>query len=628
MKSKRFLFVSFLLACVVLLQAQVNPFKETANSVAGVYNDVFLYGSNMSYKNSSWTDGDVADLLIGNPAKGRIGVGANSLHLPLYHDFLEKWGYNIRIDYFKHYQKIGAKTNVIFMGGRPTPECQENAFYCKDDKGVVIKKDNWGNSLQSKLYRNMYEPIWKNGANGQKTINENNYYALYVYKLVEMYKDHCLFYEITNEPDYTYSGLGYRSKGDAGNWWDNDPNPRDLSNLLAPVEGYVRLLRISYEVIKTLQPEALVCLGGIGYESFLDALLRNTDNPDGGKVTVDYPHQGGAWFDCLSYHSYPMYYLREWVGNNVLGNIEGYRHFRHSDAAVEATINHKKSLEAVLTSYGYDNRTYPRKATILTETNVPNKQVKTFIGGEVQQRNFLMKLAIMGQKNGIRAIYPFAPWDDKEQNQDGGDFDYNGFYYPIPDKPTVGTLRMHQSGIGWRTTSNLLGGKGYNEAETQKLQLPSNVDGAAFGTGNNLIYALWARTSKDLDETAGAQFTLPQAGASGYKKTTWEGKESVVASLHVALTGDVTFFKPELANSTTRVEAAGIAVYTNPADTKIHITATQPIKQIQIYTLLGQWVCQLTTNTHTAHSNPMLPGLYVVRVTAGSETVTQKVWVQ
>lgn len=80
--------------------------------------------------------------------------------------------------------------------------------------------------------------------------------------------------------------------------------PEIISYLLLSIIT-IGLLRISYEVIKTVDENAYVCIGGIGNPAFLDAVLRNTDNPIDGTENNDYPLLGGAYFDVLSFHSYP-----------------------------------------------------------------------------------------------------------------------------------------------------------------------------------------------------------------------------------------------------------------------------------------------------------------------------------
>lgn len=503
--------------------AEEIPVEEephNANFVSNTYTGFFLYGSNMGWKNNNWTDEDVADILTGNNDRDWEGIGVNSLRPALYEDFVETYGYTIRVNAFKHYASKGAKANVVFIGDRPSEAHRERMQHTT--------------TQFSQSYENLYEPIWDDGKDGTP-INENNYYAAYVYKLVQTYKDYVKFWEIKNEPDFTYTGNGDRKSGDGNNWWDKDPSPGDLSNWNAPVQSYIRLLRVSYEVIKSIDKDAFVCIGGIGYESFLDAVLRNTDNPDGGKVTDEYPYKGGAWFDCLNYHIYPMYYLREWK--------LGFQFYRHSDAAVDVVVKRNTALRERLQAYGYGVG-YPAKEIIITEVNIPSTPSDDHIGSNEAQRNFLMKTAIVAQKNGVCGVYPFRPWDAKET---GGDsFDYMGFYRPIPDSPDGAQLRVKESGIGWHTTSTLLRQRTYDAGETARLSLSVDIEGAAFYSPDtkDYIYVLWARTSKDKDETATAVYQFPESMPIGSMTiTSWDGKRNTKTGNTVALTGAPVFIQ-------------------------------------------------------------------------------------
>jgi hypothetical protein len=160
-----------------------------------------------------------------------------------------------------------------------------------------------------------------------------------------------------------------------------------------------------------------------------------------------------------------MYYLRSW-GNG------GWNHFRHSDAATEAVINQLNEHETVLRKYGYGGK-YPAKEVIITETNIPSKQVDDNIGSPEAQRNYLIKVAVVGQKNQIRGIYPFSAWDT------GNVFDYMDFYKMLPNVPG-GNLQINDSGIAWHTASSMLKERKYDPTETAKLALPVGIEGGAF----------------------------------------------------------------------------------------------------------------------------------------------------
>ena len=516
-------FSLFLLACTREDKGPDVPSvpEITANTQANRYTGFFLYGANMGWLNNNWRDEDVADILVGNRAKGLEGAGVISLRPALYEQFVENWGFDVRVETFAYYESIEVKQNTVFIGDLPSDAHRERRQYVS--------------GVPSESFENLYDPIWIHGADGI-IVNENNYYAHYVYKLVQRYKNQVKFWEIKNEPDLTYRwDFAGALPGEPGSWWDNDPSPDQLINWCAPIQSYVRLLRVSYEVIKYVDPDAFVCVGGIGYPSFLDAVLRNSDNPDEGKITDAYPYQGGAWFDCLSFHIYPMYYLRSWAGS-------GFAHFRHSDAAAAALINDKGEYERVLANYGYGGQ-YPSKEVIVTETNIPHKQLGDYIGSFEAQRNYLVKAAITGQKNGLSAIYVYGPWDNAEQNGNGGEYDYMGLYKPLPNAPG-GALRLNESGVAWRTMSRILRERRYDSGETAKLSLPSNMEGAAFYAAktNDFVYAFWAKTSVDLSEIASATYVFPTSiRADKLHVTFWDGSGTEVNGRTLPLNGSPVF---------------------------------------------------------------------------------------
>lgn len=462
---------------------------------------LFLYGSNMGAY-VGWSDEQLAEILIGNPAKDIAGAGVNSLRPAMYDRFVQQWGYDIRVNAFETYQRLGGMDHTIFLNG-PADEHRDQTKYC--------------NGTQSQTFANLYEPIWLSSGN----VNPNNYYANYVYNVVKTYGPYVKYWEVWNEPDYTNNWAATQT------WDRSDPDPCDLTTFAAPIQSYVRMLRITYEIVRQLDNDGLVCVGGLGYPTFLDAILRNTDNPNGGSVSTDYPKKGGEWFDCLSYHVYPMYDL----GSN-----------RNSDAAAAAVVDHKHAFQAVLDKYAYDGTTHPEKAFIVTESNIPRKAIGNYVGGDEVQRNFLIKAAVVAQKAGIGGIYIYGPTESMPLAEVTEPYQAMGFYQNITAGPYNTTITP--GGIAWRTVSHLLGTRQYDPAATEALQLPANVDGGAFYSTDDkdYIYVLWAKTS-GFDENTTAKYTFPAAlGVKKATQTSWENKESE-ATGSIQLTGSPVFIK-------------------------------------------------------------------------------------
>jgi hypothetical protein len=506
--------------------AQINFTANTPGKVP-LYNGQFLYGSNMgSYP--TWNDKTLADIAAGNPAKNVPGAGVKTLRPLLTDALFQQYGYTIRISEFQHYASLGIKDITTFIGDPSENHRDKNKY------------DGCGQ--ESRLFANMYEPIWDGGANGTP-INDNNYYAAFVYGTVTNYKQWTKFWEIENEPDFDNGGNGWKSPGQAGNWWDNNPKPCDLPNMKAPIFHYIRMLRISYEVIKSVDPAAFVCTGGIGYPSFLDAILRNSDNPDGGTVNNAYPNKGGAYFDCLSFHEYPQHALAYW--DNSLGRRV---QTRHSDAAMAQMIKKKDAMLNVLSTYGYSSN-LPAKVFICTEGNIPRMKIPggTHIGTEEAQKNFIIKTLIACQKNEVKQFYTYALGDGTNPS---GDYNQQmGLYKTLSD---IGSYnqQLNAEGVAYKTTSDILLEHRYDAGKTAAMRLPANdIDGAAFkNSAGKYVYVLWAKTKTDESENASATYSFPAAmGVSAQmEKRAWDYSKtkssSNIASQNVPLSGSPVFF--------------------------------------------------------------------------------------
>lgn len=107
--------------------------------------------------------------------------------------------------------------------------------------------------------------------------------------------------------------------------------------------------------------------------------------------------------------------------------------------------------------------------------------------------------------------------------------------------------QYNESGIAYKTTSDLLLNKKYDATRTAGLNLPSNVRGGAFKDNTGAFtYVLWARTTTDLSEAASATYSFP-AGlvSSQLTKKEWNytntNATTSISSTSVALTGTPIF---------------------------------------------------------------------------------------
>jgi PKD repeat protein len=484
--SIKYLFLLVFFLGVFAISAQPT---QTANDIVVPYSSGFLAGSNTG-SHPPFTDEELGNLAAGSPAMHIEGVGVKTLRPGLTESFLETFGYDARVSTFEHYANLGMKEHTV-IAGFPSDAHRDPTFYCPDH--------------QSTLFANLYEPIWDNGQNGTP-VNENNYAAIYFWKATNLYKNHVKFWEIWNEPGFDYSFIkGFSNPGQPGNWWDNDPNPCDYK-LRAPIQHYVRLLRIAYEVIKTADPSAYILCGGVGYPSFLDAILRNTDNPMGGAVSADFPLKGGAYFDAVGYHSYPHFDSSTRTYND---SSQTFDYFRHSDAAAAGITVVKNRFVPVLKTHGYGIQ-YPEKLWLITEINVPRREYPTFqMGSDDLQRNFMIKGYVECLKEKFSQMHVYALNELADEAKASFEFDVMGLYKDLNHNNGYAQER-NSEGIALKTCTDIIANTTYDAPQTAAMLLPNNVGGAAlkdkFG---KFTYVLWAKTTIDRSETAGANYTFP-----------------------------------------------------------------------------------------------------------------------
>jgi hypothetical protein len=360
--------------------------------------------------------------------------------------------------------------------------------------------------------------------------------------MVSRYHQYVKYWEIWNEPDFDFVGDSSKQPGEDGNWWEHDPDPCHYA-LRAPVEHYIRLLRISYEVIKTIAPEDYVALGGIGYPSFLDLVLRKTDNPLGGGIDSLYPHTGGAYFDVVSYHSYPHIdnSLRAWSND-----VGGFVYFRHSDKCVDGMLARQAQMNGVLEKYGYDGSLYPTKHWIITESNIPRVEVDEFLGSDEAQRNYIIKALVACQQNNIDQFHIYQMGDIKTPGH-FSEFHSMGLFHPLDSVPHY-EHRIHDVGYAYKTASDLLKGKTYDPWQTAYMELPDGVRGGAFRNAEGeYTYVLWAITGTDRSEEASATYRFPASlNLQTLHQREWNysylGITKQVEAGQVKLTGSPSFF--------------------------------------------------------------------------------------
>jgi hypothetical protein len=389
----------------------------------------YRLGNGLGYIGNGWDDARMANLST------FAGYDGQRKKLPEQH--FQNWGFGIELGDAQTNTRLGILDVVGYLA-TPTKAHSSNAT----DNSELCYPDN------------LYEPIWLSDG----SVNPKNYWAAYVYKTVEIYKDHIKIWETWNEPDYT------RNYNAVGDWEKNPPNPKDLSHWYGTIFEYIRLLRITYEVAKKVDPECWVATGGLGYTSFLDAIMRYTDNPDGGKVTNEYPAYGGAYFDCDAYHQYPQY------GTTDIETGESYND-NGSDILAKKVVILKKSHHYITKKYGFGVK-YPDKIFINTETGL-NSAAGNGVGGDLVRRNWILKLALFCIEYDVKQLHMLILADS---GNGSGDYGNLGKYVSIEE----GVKHLKSSSKGRLVLKKMnLGKYVFDEANTEKFRksLPKGLAG-------------------------------------------------------------------------------------------------------------------------------------------------------
>lgn len=312
--------------------------------------------------------------------------------------------------------------------------------------------------------KNLYEPAVIDGE-----VNPNNYWAQYVFKTVDTYKEYVDTWEIWNEPDwvadYNFT-LG----------WDKQaPTGTQLVRFGGSIHDYVRMLRVSSEAAKLADPGAKIALGGIGYPSFLDAILRYTDEPQSGQVTADFPATGEAYFDVLNYHYYPL-----WTPGS-------------SDAGVDGFLALRDQFAAKMAAAGAAARPFS-----VTEVGAPRTAYNGQPGGVEYARNFYVKVMTRAQAEG----YLRADWFILSDGEPGDAFGEMGVYEDVKGLAKKEDAVRTPTGVAARTHGLLVADALFDAGATAGLGLSAAAHGYVFRLPDDRqVLVLWA-VADGTDETA------------------------------------------------------------------------------------------------------------------------------
>ena len=425
----------------------------------------FLRGINLGFRNPNWGDPDMGWLA------GQAGSNSARLSLPETH--VDKWGYEIEVGDMMAYLGDGLSHHIAFL-------IAPIAAHSSAPDGTP----DW--ELAHHIPKNLYLPAVVDGA-----INPENYWAAYVYKTVDTYKDYVDTWEIWNEPDWV-ADYNFTLT------WDTEaPSKEQLVRFGGSIYDYVRMLRVSMEAAKLADPDAKVALGGIGYPSFLDALLRSSDNPDGGQVTPEYPATGAAYFDVLNYHYYPL-----WTPGSSDAGVDGFFALRDQFAA---------KMEAAGAA--------PRPFSV-TEVGAPRVAHDGQPGGIEYARNFYVKVMTRAQAEGFLRV----DWFILSDGDPGQAFEEMGLYEDVAKVAVKEDAERTPTGVAARTHGTLLKDALFDPGATAALGLTPEVRGHAFRLpGDRQALVLWAYAT-GADESA--QVHLDLASDRSFELHAWDFSET------------------------------------------------------------------------------------------------------
>ncbi|MEK9184037.1 MAG: Ig-like domain-containing protein, partial [Patescibacteria group bacterium] len=213
-------------------------------------------------------------------------------------------------------------------------------------------------------------------------------YKDYLTKLITRYKGKVDIWSVSNEPK--------------GEYQDN-------------IDDYVKLVKTSYEIIKSIDPQAQVNLGGVGAGQKLDFHRKVLEG-------LREACPGTGCFDVFDYHTYSWNY-RDYDIKNVI-------RLKSDDCQIEFTKTHQ-DYKNLLESAGFGDKPIINKegATHTGEFKDLNQPYWCYlVQTEFQQAEFLFKRAIHQLANNIKMIN-WSTLGEKEKGDCDVRFTITGLIY-------------------------------------------------------------------------------------------------------------------------------------------------------------------------------------------------------
>lgn len=313
--------------------------------------------------------------------------------LPPYDNLVKTRFETVIDDLVDAYEKAGAKMLFVI---NPKTKWQ-------------IKETNEEGNTKYQLLKNPMFP---------ETDIDYSYYKEYLRRLVGRYGNRVAGWFIFNEPRGRYFKY-FMKKG-----YDREKAHK------AAVENYAKLVEITYPIIKGINPDAVVILGGASSKQEVDfhadvlAILQDKKNKQGS------PLYGTGGFDVWDFHTYALAseYKKIWVGNRTKAWESAPKEYAKYK---EETYRYCELYSNVLNYCGFDNKPLITKegGTYTGENPYVEKPGgsgrKLLLQDEADQAAFLVKRAIHLLSNGVKLIN----WSTILEHRSNKNQPHNFFYY-------------------------------------------------------------------------------------------------------------------------------------------------------------------------------------------------------
>lgn len=416
----------------------------------------FRFGINGGHRNPNFDDAEQAEMEV------RAGAKSQRISLPATH--LAQWGLGIEVGDMKSYAKLGLRGQVGFLT-QPV----------RAQSTIPDGKADW--ELAYWQPKNLHEPITLPDG----SVNPANYWAKYVFDTVTTYKEWIKIWEVWNEPDWV------------GDWkvtqgWDSSaPKQSELPRFNGSIYDYVRMLRVSQVAARLADPDARIATGGIGYPSFLRAILAYTDSPTGA-VDADHAKTGAAYVDVVSFHHYPVYTAGD------------------SNAGVAGYVKQLEEMKAVAKAAKFTPRGWEN-----TETGAPHLAVGGATGSPEYARNYLVKVMLTAWADGVHGVDWFTLSDGALGGASTDPYDFMGLYFDTVSLAAIGDAQLTDTGVAYATLTGLLAGAALesrdSQGSTQRLRFKT--------TAGKTLWVVWGAGKTETEEPT--TVTVDGAGCTRYR---------------------------------------------------------------------------------------------------------------